>query len=52
MTVPPVGAPRKGGTALKKFAYVVFWLTMLFIYGVLGESQMCAEMNYEVAQCQ
>lgn len=52
MSVPPVGAPRKGGTILKKLAKVIFWLAVIWLIGIIGHDDMCAEMNYEVAECQ
>lgn len=49
MSIPPVGAPRKGGTILIKIVLIAL---AIWAFSVISHDDMCTDTNYEVAQCQ
>jgi hypothetical protein len=50
--VPPVGAPREGGTALiKKIGIAIFLIVLFLLHGVAEHDAMCNYTYNEPASC-
>ena len=49
MSIPPVGAPRKGGTTLLKIILIAL---AIWAFSVISHDDMCTEMNHDPEQCQ